>query len=542
MSLRTLLIGLMLLLPITGVYSTESTASSGTDPASTGIEQPGVQSALVGRNWQLVEILSMDDRVDKPEDRSLYTLELKADGTVLVRADCNRGSGSWTSSAPGKLEFGPIASTRAQCPPGSLHDRYLAQFVWIRSYIVKNGHLFLATMADGSIIEFEPVQLPIVATVLDEEVRTDDPGEMQEFILSRLFDRYAEQQGIEVTDAELDAYLESTRRGMRARGLTAENELTPEEAAEAEQMRRNMGRSMIHQWELNRALYRQYGGRIIYQQLGPEPLDAYRQYLEERQAAGDFEIHRKDFREAFWRYFTTDSMHDFIEPGSEEEAGAFSIPSWSDNAAAPTTSRPAADDAGTPAGYNNGGPMNWEVTGVASGLHLRAQASTSGEILTTYQAGTILDNLGFGKAENRVWCYVQRFGGGPVGYVVADYLKPAVVPDGSVPVGPETTSPRAGKGQFDATGKIPCAQYAGQPTVQCDFGVARQSGGLATVVVTKPDGMKRAIFFRLGIPAGADTSQADGYGEFRYEKEGDLHLIRTGEERYEILDAVVTGG
>ena len=109
-------------------------------------------------------------------------------------------------------------------------------------------------------------------------------------------------------------------------------------------------------------------------------------------------------------------------------------------------------------------------------------------------------------------------------------------------MGPETTSLRAGKGEFDATGKIPCAQHAGQPTVQCDFSVARQSGGYATVVVTKPDGMKRAIFFRRGIPAGADTSQADGYGEFRYEKEGDLHLVRIGEERYEIPDAVVTGG
>jgi hypothetical protein len=27
----------------------------------------------------------------------------------------------------------------------------------VRSYVMKDGHLFLATMADGSIIEFEPV-------------------------------------------------------------------------------------------------------------------------------------------------------------------------------------------------------------------------------------------------------------------------------------------------------------------------------------------------------------------------------------------------
>jgi len=122
---------------------------------------------------------------------------------------------------------------------------------------------------------------------------------MQEIVLARLFDRYARERGIEVTDEEIDAYVDNLRRGMRAEGLTAEDDLTPEEAAEVEQMRRDMGRSMIRQWKLNRALNRQYGGRIISQQSGLEPLDAYRQYLEERQTAGDFEIHEKAFENEF---------------------------------------------------------------------------------------------------------------------------------------------------------------------------------------------------------------------------------------------------
>jgi hypothetical protein len=46
----------------------------------------------------------------------------------------------------------------------------------------------------------------------------------------------------------------------------------------------------------------------------------------------------------------------------------------------------------------------------------------------------------------------------------------------------------------------------------------------------------------MGRPIGADTSQADGYPEFRATKEGDLNLIRIGSERYEIPDAVVLGG
>ena len=327
MSLRVHLAGLLLfLLPVLGVCSPEPEAPPSSGPGE--IEQPGVQSALVGRTWQLVEIVSMNDRVDAPDDRSLYTMTFKADGAVQVRADCNRGTGSWTSAAPGKLQFGQIAATQAMCRPDSLHDRYMAQFPSVRSYVMKEGHLFLATMADGSIIELEPAELPLAATVLGEEVRTSDAGEMQEIVLTRLFDRYAEENGIEVTDAEIDAYVENMRRGMRARGLTAEDDLTAEEATQVAQMRRDMGRVMSQRWKLNKALYGQYGGRIIFQQLGPEPLDAYRQYLEERHAAGDFKIHAKVFENEFWRYFTDESMHSFYERGSEEAARAFATPPW----------------------------------------------------------------------------------------------------------------------------------------------------------------------------------------------------------------------
>ncbi|MGE5154563.1 MAG: hypothetical protein ACM3ST_11150 [Bdellovibrio bacteriovorus] len=77
---------------------------------------------------------------------------------------------------------------------------------------------------------------------------------------------------------------------------------------------------------------------------------------------------------------------------------------------------------------------------------------------------------------------------------------------------------------------------------QCNVGVARAGGGDATVVVTRPDGTKRAIFFRDDSPIGADTSQADGNHELCTSKEADLHRIRVGPERYEIPDAVVLGG
>jgi hypothetical protein len=62
--------------------------------------------------------------------------------------------------------------------------------------------------------------------------------------------------------------------------------------------------------------------------LGPEPLDAYRRYLEEREEAGDFVIHERTFADAFWRYFTDDAMHSFYESGSQAEARAFAVAPW----------------------------------------------------------------------------------------------------------------------------------------------------------------------------------------------------------------------
>jgi hypothetical protein len=162
-------------------------------------------------------------------------------------------------------------------------------------------------------------------------------------------------------------------------------------------------------------------------------------------------------------------------------------------------------------------------------------------IVATYTRGTILDNLGCRRAEGRIWCDVQKLGGGPRGYVAAEFLKPAVSPDGSVARGPDDSALRAGQGDFDATGQTPCAQYLGQPMTQCDFGVARAGGGYATVVIKKPDGRTRAIFFRMGAPIGAGTSEADGYSEFSATKESGLHIIHIGDERYEIPDTVVLG-
>src|SRR5262245_2742426 len=131
-----------------GVFTAQSS------PSKAGPSSPGLQ----GTSWQLVKFEGGDDTILKPDDGSKYTIEFGAGGQLTARIDCNRGRGSWSSSGPSQLQFGPLALTRAVCPPGSLHDQIVRQWVNIRSYVLRDGHLFLALKIDSGIYEFEPVK------------------------------------------------------------------------------------------------------------------------------------------------------------------------------------------------------------------------------------------------------------------------------------------------------------------------------------------------------------------------------------------------
>jgi para-nitrobenzyl esterase len=127
--------------------------------------------SLGGSAWQLVRFHGGDGTVLTPEQKGNYTVAFGTDGTLNVRFDCNRGRGSWKSSEKNRIEFGPMALTRAACPPGSLHDHLVKQWPYVRSYVVKDGHLFLSLMADAGIYEFEPLAPAPSIALLPEYIR-----------------------------------------------------------------------------------------------------------------------------------------------------------------------------------------------------------------------------------------------------------------------------------------------------------------------------------------------------------------------------------
>jgi hypothetical protein len=178
-----------------------------------------------------------------------------------------------------------------------------------------------------------PTRDSAVATLFGEELRIADPAALREVLLTGLFDAFAAREGISVSDREVDAFVHNLAEGMRAQGLGSKEVLSAAAVAEIDHMRRETGREIIRQWKINRALHAEYGGRLIYQQLGLEPLDAYRRFLEVRRDAGDFVIHDPSIAADFWRWFSDDSIHTFVAPDSPDAAN-FAVPPW---APRPTT-------------------------------------------------------------------------------------------------------------------------------------------------------------------------------------------------------------
>jgi para-nitrobenzyl esterase len=127
--------------------------------ARTQIPPKSAAADLGGTAWQLVNFRGSDNKTLTPDDKAKYTIVFETDGRVSARIDCNRGRGTWKSSGPNQLQFGPLALTRALCPPGSLYDRIAKDWEFVRSYTIKDGHLFLSLMADGGIYEFEPIRI-----------------------------------------------------------------------------------------------------------------------------------------------------------------------------------------------------------------------------------------------------------------------------------------------------------------------------------------------------------------------------------------------
>jgi hypothetical protein len=173
-----------------------------------------------------------------------------------------------------------------------------------------------------------------------------------------LWNDYAKEKGLKATDQEVNEYKERMIRFMTdqkkkwnrkkddlAKELIAENlkddkktqleksfnvykgfiERTPDTESIYHSADSNTAKliddstkSFILDWKIKKELYKQYKGRVIFQQAGPEPLDAFRLFFEEQQSKGKFKFYNKDAEDLFWDYYRN-VKHTFCKDPNEAE-------------------------------------------------------------------------------------------------------------------------------------------------------------------------------------------------------------------------------
>lgn len=180
-------------------------------------------------------------------------------------------------------------------------------------------------------------------------VRTREEA-LRNLVWSSVFADFAKQRKIDPTTAEIDSQIREQKKFMsldkvrrekqreelvaeiRSTGITEarrkqaqqyldtlnslrEHDVRMEKERKdptSEKMWQDSERRVAHvwvkQWKVNQALFREFGGRIIFQQAGWEPIDAYRALLDRYKAEKKFVVRDPTLHEAVYRYF----RHNFV--------------------------------------------------------------------------------------------------------------------------------------------------------------------------------------------------------------------------------------
>lgn len=205
------------------------------------------------------------------------------------------------------------------------------------------------------------------AGTLDEEgLRTARALRLKSRVWFTVLDDYARGRSLDATEAEVISHVENGHR--LATGLSGENERRraaiavdlaapeldagrrsalerelaaldvalavdasrraeledPERRAARDRAARRVAREWVYKWKLDQALFRDFGGRIAFQQAGWEPVDAYRALFETYEAAGKLVLPDPAWRSAVFGYFD----HDFVYLDEAHGRFYFEKPWW----------------------------------------------------------------------------------------------------------------------------------------------------------------------------------------------------------------------
>ena len=206
----------------------------------------------------------------------------------------------------------------------------------------------------------------VIAILCGKEITSIDQATLKELIFKTLLEKFAKENNIAPTEAELDTFIikseekeKQTQLDMEQDAPRLRKELKSTSLSDRERknketqlmsteqrlrmirdiqklskgkeeqispMRRQWAEHVVKSWKIKQALYQKYGGRVCSGSYDAEPWDAYRDFLKEQEKAGVFQIFDEQYKGSFWRTFGNDAMHKFYS--KEDGDAAFFTPWW----------------------------------------------------------------------------------------------------------------------------------------------------------------------------------------------------------------------
>lgn len=99
---------------------------------------------LARQTWELREIRTSSSRpvILTDEQSRNHTLKFGRDNALVLKLDCNNGTADWTAGdaieGKGILTIGPVAATRALCPPPSYGEQLAADLPQASAFMLSD--------------------------------------------------------------------------------------------------------------------------------------------------------------------------------------------------------------------------------------------------------------------------------------------------------------------------------------------------------------------------------------------------------------------
>ena len=116
------------------------------------IEEP---PALTDYPWQWLS-LTTPSETKTVSNPSAYTLQFLADGTAVIKLDCNNANGRY-STDNNAININLGATTLVACPGDSLDALYFSTLTGVTTYFFEADHLYLELPAGGGTMKFAPI-------------------------------------------------------------------------------------------------------------------------------------------------------------------------------------------------------------------------------------------------------------------------------------------------------------------------------------------------------------------------------------------------